>query len=323
MDMNLLMLFALPMLFLGITMTEENAGLAESLIDTVAGDSNDKGQLNEAGKETGAVHEEQPVAGEPNAEIKPEGEIEAEAKPAEGQDQVGDKVVEEATASLEKALGRKLGNDEAVQELCKSHLNAEHKIQDLSDQLKELVPYVNAYERALEVIAQYEKSDKGEEGELKPEDSELRKEVELLKGERRTEKERAMTTQFSKAYDELAKDSNLNGEEFAQLRQEWLQRVKVNPYAKMPEKLARFTSLVSAATQMGTDTKQAVIDAWKAINADSLEKMWQKKLATEQQKKNGKLSIHGGKGGKAPVEFRGMTTEEMIGSIVDQSLGSG
>jgi hypothetical protein len=314
--------------------------LAESIADGTAGNGEDQGG-GDPGLENGegAGEERSDADGtedKPGAEDKSKDESkeegEAEEESDEDKDQAaGDEdVVAKATESLEKALGKKLDDKEALQELCKSHLNSETKIQDYAAQIKQLVPYVEAYERACQIIEEYQKA--AEEGgetdkdgkPVKPKvDPEIRRELDQLKGERAQERAREMKTRYATAYDGLEKNEAIGGKEFADLRKEYMQRLGVNKYAPMPDKLARFTSLVVAATEMGVETDKAVKDAWKAVNADNLEKQFKLNLAKAQQKKIGKGGITAGKGGKAPADMRGKSVSEIVGSIVDGALTKG
>lgn len=316
--------------------------LAESIADGTAGNGKDQGG-GDPGLENGEGTDEErsetdETEGEPGAEgeskDKPKDEGEAEEESEEGEDQAaGDEdVVAKATESLEKVLGKKLNDKEALQELCKSHLNSETRLQDYAEQIKQLVPYVEAYDRACQIIEEYQKA-AAEGGEVdkdgnpvkpaKPVDTELRKEVDQLKNERAQERAREMRTKYATAYDGLEKNEAIGGKEFADLRKEYLQKLQVNKYAQMPEKLARFTSLVVAATEMGVETDKAVKDAWKAVNADNLEKLFKTNLAKAQQKKVGKGGITAGKGGKPPADMRGKSVSEIVGSIVDGALVKG
>jgi hypothetical protein len=206
--------------------------------------------------------------------------------------------------------------------------------------LKELVPYVGAFEQAMAkieeltaVIQRYESGDtEVNEGTGKPdpEVKKLRTELETIKqGQRRQEQEdqqrvfSSESNKFKVAGDELEKIEELDGPGFKLLRDEYKQAQNLNPYASMPQKLALMASIASSIAQSnpGLPTLEVVKQAWKAANSDRLEENWKRKLAKDQERKRGLPALNR-KGAipKAPSDTRGQSIKEIVEGIVDKNL---
>lgn len=237
-------------------------------------------------------------------ETDEEGSTDKTKKPSkseEGQDPI----VQEAVKSLEGILGRKLSEDEAVVAMAESHVNATHKIESLTEQIKDLVPYREQYEQLMadpNIVNYINGIPADSAGSQEDGGEALDPEVKALKGQvaeltrKLNDRENSDVQQrwlgdvkkCSEGYDRLAAKDN----EFAKLRSEYQTSLRTNRYAKPPAKLARMTALVNGGLSAGLSVDEAIGDAWNVVNKDKAENKFKRKIAAEQLNKTKKLGIN-------------------------------
>lgn len=225
-----------------------------------------------------------------------------EAAPVQGQDlkpeEKTDPFIEQAKAGLSKKLGKELTEGEAVSEMAKSFVNAESKIQSLSEQVKELVEYRSwteqvmanpNWEKALAVL-------RGENVQaVEPVENELmdydqvspalsKKFAELearLKSYEEKDSIAQKTTQeleVGKTREEIVKWSGEKGnEDFRSIWDDYQTQIKLNPYAPQPQVLKQWAGLVDAGL-----SKEM---AWNALHPDKFAERVKTNIAQEQKKK--------------------------------------
>jgi hypothetical protein len=241
------------------------------------------------------------------AEEQPKAEAEVSGNPGEtsaalSQDlkpeETVDPFVEQAMAGLSKKLGKELTKDEAVPEMAKSFVNAENKIQSLSEQVKGLVEYrtwteqVMAnpnWEKALAVLTGEKVDDIApvidefaDPDQLSPA---LAKKFADLESRLKSYEEKDLNSQktaqeqeVSKAREEIIKWAGEKGnEDFRSLCDDYQSQLKLNPYAPQPQVLKQWAALVDAGL-----SKEM---AWNALHPDKFAERVKANIAKEQNKK--------------------------------------
>ena len=245
--------------------------------------------------------EEQPkaddqVVGEPGEKPAADGQ---DPKPEEKTDPF----VEQAKAGLSKKLGKELTDDEAVSELAKSFVNAEGKIQSLSEQVKELVEYRSWADQVMAnphwnealailrgekpVVAPSDNADQlvdefADQGQLSPALAKKFAELETrLKSYEEKDFNAQKATQdqeVSKAREEIVKWAGEKGnEDFKTLWDDHQEQLKLNRYAPQPQVLKQWAGLVDAGL-----SKEM---AWNALHPDKFAERVKTNIAQEQKKK--------------------------------------
>lgn len=237
------------------------------------------------------------------APAKPEASEEQPAAPAEGQPEAQPEAepegqgsdVDKAVASLSKFLGKELSDAEAIEELAKSHLNSEAKVQDLANQVKDLVQYRTwlaqaqanpNWELAMKVLTGeklpvHQESEEMED-ELPPAVSKKMAEIEAKLQAYEEEKKKLTLGESQKATAaarvEIDKFAEQEGnEDFKAELTDYRAKAAINPYVQMPEKLAQWGRLVDNGIPKDI--------AWNSLNPDRLTTKIKKKIAVDQHNK--------------------------------------
>ena len=240
-----------------------------------------------------------------------------------------DQVVDEAVKNLEKVLGKKLTDEEAMVALADSHLNAANKIQSLTEQVQDLVTYRESYEQLMADPNIYNYvngirpavpgGEPDETDEIDPQIRSLKDQIAQL-NHKLAQRENTDAQQkwvnevktIQAGYTKLAE----RDAEFKKLHEEYNKTLRLNKYAKPPQKLARLATLVQGAIASGTSVDDAIDDAWGVVNKDKATLKMKRKIAAQQLNKTRKTSIHKKPVAKAPK--RGYEDAGSVGELVNR-----
>lgn len=270
----------------------EDAGLEEG----AEGTDNTGDEAGEEGEEEQDEGDEPGEGEEPDPDKPEEGKEGKEAKPKPGEAADSqDSELDKAVANLEKVLNKELTDDDAIDELAKSHNRAQDVITDKVEQIKGLATdldrYVDFHDKCWadpRIKAILEGSDPteavipdaaaGVEGEISPavkkQMASMQTQIDQFKGQgvkAQTEKVQQMEAQAEKDTDKFA-DAKGN-EDFKQAWDSWKQTRSVNKYAKAPPKLRQWAAMCDTGIDPAT--------AWGALNPDKITTRIKTRIAKE------------------------------------------
>jgi uncharacterized protein YoaH (UPF0181 family) len=269
--------------------------------------------------------------------VKPEA-VKADGDKANSQE--GTSSVDKAVEQLQKLLGKELSDEEAVEEMAKTVMNATPKIQQLTEDVKDLAGRTKQWEtwyesnnipemielmsnpivqKAIEQARGGASYDSGEESlfqneipqEVKSELASLKKELaELKSGTVQQE-----TNKKSQEHVNLIKEFSNKNSDYKELLNEYAERVKLNPYAKLPEKLNQWDKLV----KNGVDADKA----WKVLNEDTLTKKITEDISKKQSEKRNNAGILPKSSSKAPKNYdETQNFDDFFSTVVERARQS-